>query len=141
MVDITSTISSTFALLGTASFMIIATILFLRISHMKASAIKNSTISKVNLGIFLGLVAIYASMMGIKLTDGTIINVREMVNMVAGMAGGPIAGTLSGIIGGIHRYTVGGATAIPCTVSTVLIGIIAGIVGRKISGKMYLLKL
>lgn len=59
---------------------------------------------------------------------------------MAGVVGGPIAGTLAGLIGGIHRYTVGGATALPCTISTIIIGIISGLVSTKLLGKMYLLK-
>ena len=47
---------------------------------------------------------------------------------------------LAGIIGGVHRYTVGGATALPCTVSTILIGIVSGFVSTKLLGKMYVLK-
>ena len=60
--------------------------------------------------------------------------------MIAGAAGGPIAGTIAGLIGGLHRYSYGGTTAVPCAVSTILIGIIAGVVSTRISGKWYLVK-
>jgi LytS/YehU family sensor histidine kinase len=73
-------------------------------------------------------------------TGKAIVNVRELATMIAGVAGGPIAGLLAGLIGGIHRYTVGGFTALPCTVSTILIGVIAGFVSVKLTGKTYLLK-
>lgn len=78
--------------------------------------------------------------MGTKLDDGTIVNVRELAVMIAGVMGGPFAGVLAGLIGGIHRFTVGGATALPCTISTILIGLISGFVGTKLLGKTYLLK-
>jgi LytS/YehU family sensor histidine kinase len=74
--------------------------------------------------------------MGTKLPDGTIINFRELAVMIAGIAGGPV----SGVIGGLHRYTVGGATALPCTISTIAIGLISGLVWMKISGKNSLIK-
>lgn len=47
---------------------------------------------------------------------------------------------IAGLIGGVQRYTVGGATALPCTISTILIGVIAGLVSTKIMGRTYLLK-
>lgn len=43
-------------------------------------------------------------------------------------------------MGGVHRFTVGGATALPCAISTIAIGVISGIVGVKLLGKTYLLK-
>jgi LytS/YehU family sensor histidine kinase len=97
-------------------------------------------VAKLVFGIVLGVFAIYGTVIGTKLPDGTIVNIRELAPMIAGVAGGPIAGTLAGVIGGVHRYTLGGATALPCTLSTVVIGIISGLVGSKLMGKMYLLK-
>ena len=92
------------------------------------------------IGIVLGLLAVFGTLMGTKMADGTIINVRELAVMIAGIAGGPISGVIAGLMGGVQRYTVGGATALPCTISTILIGTIAGIVSMKIAGKAYLLK-
>jgi sigma-B regulation protein RsbU (phosphoserine phosphatase) len=106
----------------------------------KFSTAKNKHLVKVAIGIILGVLAIYGTLMGTPLKDGTIINVRELAAMVAGVAGGPIAGLLAGLIGGIHRYTVGGATALPCTISTILIGVVSGVVSAKLTGRFYLLK-
>jgi len=82
---------------------------------------------KTSIGLLLGLLAIFATLMGTTLSDGTIINVRELAVMIAGVAGGPVSGLTAGVIGGLHRYTVGGATALPCAISTIAIGIISGI--------------
>jgi len=60
--------------------------------------------------------------------------------MIAGVTGGPLAGMLAGLIGGIHRFSVGGATALPCAISTIVIGVVAGFVSTKLLGKAYLLK-
>ncbi len=96
--------------------------------------------AKIIIGTILGALAIYGTLMGTKLADGTIVNVRELAVMIAGVTGGPFAGLLAGLIGGIHRFTVGGATALPCTISTIAIGLISGLVSTRLIGKMYLVK-
>ncbi len=135
MIDVESTVASIFLLLGTASFMIVITSIF-----TKFMIPRKGLIVKLVIGFVLGVLAIYGTLMGTKLADGTIINVRELSTMIAGVAGGPIAGTVADIIGGVHRYSVGGATALPCSISTILIGTISGIVSTKLSGRTYLLK-
>ncbi len=135
-----STLTSTFVLLGTASFIVVVALVFFHLSSFKPSTVKKGIMPKLVIGVVLGLLAIYGTFMGTRLEDGTIINVRELAAMIAGVAGGPIAGLLAGLIGGLHRYTVGGATALPCTVSTILIGLISGIVSSKLTGKAFLLK-
>ena len=138
MVDF-AVLTSTFALLGTASFIIILALVCFSHKTFNFPA-KNTKIAKVAIGLVLGLLAIFATFMGTKLPDGTIINVRELAVMIAGVAGGPVSGLLAGVMGGLHRYTVGGATALPCTISTIAIGIISGLVATKLTGKAYLLK-
>ncbi|MGD6932902.1 MAG: LytS/YhcK type 5TM receptor domain-containing protein [Candidatus Bathyarchaeia archaeon] len=137
MVDL-SALTSTVALLSTASLIIIVTLICLRAKPFKNPA--KSGISKVAIGLLLGLLAVFATLMGTKLSDGTIINVRELAVMIAGVAGGPVSGLIAGVIGGLHRFTVGGATALPCTISTIAIGLISGLVWTRISGKACLLK-
>lgn len=58
------------------------------------------------------------------------INIRDFPVVIAGLIGGPIIGLGAGLIGGVQRYFVGGATAIPCTISTILSGVVAGLVHR-----------
>jgi LytS/YehU family sensor histidine kinase len=140
MADPVEILTSIFLLLSTASFMIVVALIFSSFRFFKPAAAKNATAAKVAIGIVLGLLAIFGTLMGTKLADGTIINVRELAAMIAGLAGGPIGGLIAGVIGGVQRYTVGGATALPCTVSTILIGIISGLVSTRIAGKLYLLK-
>ncbi len=140
MTDPSSILLSIFLLLGTASFMIVVAFTCFSFSFSKFLAARKGLIAKLVFGVVLGLLAIYGTLMGTKLADGTIINVRELAAMMAGVVGGPIAGVVAGLIGGIHRYTIGGATALPCTISTILIGVISGLVSTKILGKMYLLK-
>jgi len=135
--DLLSSVMGTLLLLGTASFMIVITLIMGISEFMR----QKRAAQRIIIGIVLGSLAIYGTMMGTKLADGTIINVRELAAMMAGLMGGPVAGLLAGIIGGVHRYTVGGATALPCTISTILIGIIAGLVALRSSGKLNLAKI
>ena len=48
--------------------------------------------------------------------------------MIAGLLGGPIVGLGAGLIGGIHRYFLGGFTCIPCALATVIAGLAGGII-------------
>jgi LytS/YehU family sensor histidine kinase len=120
--------------------MIVIGLITAEFAFSKLKGPKRATVAKVIVGVVLGVLAIFGTLWGMKLADGTVINVRELASMIAGAAGGPIAGTIAGLIGGLHRYTYGGTTALPCAVSTILIGIIAGVVSTRISGKWYLVK-
>ncbi len=140
MTDIVSILTSIFTLLGTAAFIIVLSLVCFSFKVFNLSASKNTKLTMVAIGLALGLLAIFATLMGTKLPSGTIINVREFAVMIAGIAGGPFSGLLAGLIGGLHRYTLGGATALPCTISTILIGLISGLVTSKLAGKAYLLK-
>jgi len=140
MVGLAENLSSTIGLLGTACFMIVLALIASEyaFSHLKSH--RKAAIAKVLVGVVLGALAIFGTLWGMKLADGTVINVRELASMIAGSAAGPVGGTIAGLIGGIHRYTYGGTTAIPCALSTILIGVIAGFISNRISGKWYLVK-
>ena len=55
-------------------------------------------------------------------------NVRCMVVMISGLFGGPFIGIPVGLISGAYRFTLGGATAVPCAISTVISGIIGSLI-------------
>ena len=61
-------------------------------------------------------------------TDGLPTNVRCMVVLISGLFGGPLVGIPVGIISGAYRYTLGGTTAIPCAISTVISGIVGSLI-------------
>jgi sigma-B regulation protein RsbU (phosphoserine phosphatase) len=140
MVDVSSTLTSLFLLLGTASFMIVVAFACASFSFSKFVFTRKGITAKILIGAILGVLAIYGTLMGTKLANGTIVNVRELAVMIAGVTGGPFAGLIAGLIGGVHRYTVGGATALPCTISTIAIGVVSGLVSTRMLGKTYLLK-
>jgi LytS/YehU family sensor histidine kinase len=101
---------------------------------------KKAVVAKIVIGAVLGVLAIFGTLWGMKLGDGTVINVRELAAMIAGAAAGPVGGAIAGLVGGIHRFTYGGTTAVPCAVSTIVIGIVSGLISTRISGKWYLVK-
>ncbi len=138
MIDL-SYLTNTLALLSTASLMIVVSLVCFNFKPFKLQT-KNLTLFRVAVGLLFGLLAIFATLTGVKLPDGITINVRELAVVIAGVAGGPVSGLIAGLIGGLHRFTLGGISALSCTISTILLGIISGLVSTKISGRRYLLK-
>lgn len=49
--------------------------------------------------------------------------------------GPPLVGVGVGFIGGIHRFYMGGPTAVPCTLATILSGVFAGAIYYFSKGK------
>lgn len=62
-------------------------------------------------------------------------NVRNLIITVAGLFGGPYVGIPSAIISGIFRYSQGGITALPCSLATIIVGIIASLIHYWNGGK------
>ena len=85
--------------------------------------IKNQAI----LILIFGAISIFGTYSGINIF-GAMANVRDMGPMVAGLIGGPIMGLGAGLIGGLYRLSLGGFTAVPCAISTILAGLLAGLV-------------
>ena len=85
--------------------------------------IKNQAI----LILIFGAISIFGTYSGIDILGAT-ANVRDLGPMVAGLIGGPIMGLGAGIIGGLYRLSLGGFTAVPCAISTILSGLLAGLV-------------
>nr|AAU83653.1 conserved hypothetical protein [uncultured archaeon GZfos32E7] len=77
--------------------------------------------------LIFGAVSIFGTYSGIKI-PGAIANVRDLGPMIAGLIGGPVIGLGAGLIGGIHRYFLGGFTCVPCSLATVLAGLFGGII-------------
>lgn len=80
----------------------------------------------IMVGIF-GALSIFANYSGVQIL-GAIANLRDMGAMIAGLLGGPAVGLATGLISGIYRYYLGGFTAVPCALATLLSGIFGGIV-------------
>lgn len=63
--------------------------------------------------------------------DDSIANTRAIGAVLGGLLGGPWVGLAVGVTGGLHRYTFGGPTAVACTISTIVEGLIGGMVHRR----------
>ncbi|EET89545.1 methyl-accepting chemotaxis sensory transducer [Clostridium carboxidivorans P7] len=91
---------------------------------------KNDMIGTIFLTIVFSIPIILASKYAYTIGDAK-TNVRDSIAVLSAIIGGPIVGTLVGIVGGVYRYTLGGWTTLGCTTSTVLSGIIASIIVYK----------
>ena len=91
---------------------------------------------QVLLAIIFGILAIYGTYSGVQ-TSGAISNIRNLGPMIAGLIAGPWVGLGAGLIGGLHRwFFIGGFTAIPCGIGTILSGLLAGFLYMMFKGKI-----
>ncbi len=108
-----------------------------RIKAIQKVVIKRSDWSdKAIFIVIFGGFSILGTYVGIPLDSGAIVNIRDFAPMVAGVAAGPIFGSAVGLIGGAHRMLLGGFTAIPCGLATVLAGLLGGAVYYFNKGKL-----
>ncbi len=56
----------------------------------------------------------------------SIANTRAIGAVMGGLLGGPWVGFAVGLTGGLHRYSLGGFTALACAISTITEGLIGG---------------
>jgi len=89
--------------------------------------------------IIFGVFSIYGTLSGIDIL-GAIANIRDLGPAIAGLVGGPLVGLGAGLIGGIHRYSMGGLTAVPCSISTILAGLAGGLVYQYKKGELVSIK-
>lgn len=73
----------------------------------------------------MGGLSIYGTLAGIKVF-GVIANTRNLGPAMAGLLGGPVIGFLVGMIGGTHRFLLGGWSATPCAIAAVVVGVASG---------------
>jgi sigma-B regulation protein RsbU (phosphoserine phosphatase) len=78
--------------------------------------------------VLFGAFSIIGTYMGTELPSGAILNYRDLGPMIAGLVGGPIVGLGAGLIGGVHRFFMDGFTAVPCAISTIIIGLLCGLI-------------
>ncbi|MGL5312815.1 MAG: LytS/YhcK type 5TM receptor domain-containing protein [Peptostreptococcaceae bacterium] len=67
------------------------------------------------------------------IVDGSLANTRIISVVSGGILFGPLVGIMSGTIAGFHRFIidVGGITSIPCFISSIFAGVLAGIFNKK----------
>ncbi len=96
---------------------------------------KLNLLDQLILAVIFGALAVYGTYSGVQ-TSGAIANIRNLGPMIAGFLGGPLAGLGAGLIGGVHRYFIGGFTAVPCALGTTISGLGAGIMLYLLKGKL-----
>lgn len=135
--NIGETISS---LIGTVAVIdLLALILQSERGLSKIRGDKNKLVKNICLGVAGGLFGIYATISGITMSSGAVVSIRDVGPMMAGCIGGPLAGVIAGAVAGIHRLLYGlpditAGTTIPCSISTLLIGIICGAISKWFAG-------
>jgi sigma-B regulation protein RsbU (phosphoserine phosphatase) len=107
------------------AYVVTRTVFFTEILDKKFS-FRNQAI----LILLFGALSIFGTYGGLKLPSGAIANIRDLGPMVAGLVGGPLVGFGAGLIGGVHRYFLGGFVCVPCSLSTVIAGLLGGAIYR-----------
>ena len=87
---------------------------------------------KLILSAIFGVFGIIGTYIGIYIHGG-LANSRAIGVVVGGLLGGPMVGILAGIIAGFHRMIIdtNGLTTMACTISTILTGIISGLLSKR----------
>jgi len=84
-------------------------------------------LGRVFLILLFGVFSIWGTLAGVEVM-GAIANTRDLGPALGGLLGGPVVGFGAGVIGAVHRLTMGGFTAMPCALATVVAGLSGGVV-------------
>ncbi|MFW5687054.1 MAG: LytS/YhcK type 5TM receptor domain-containing protein [Halanaerobium sp.] len=85
---------------------------------------------KIFLTLFFATLSIMGTFLGIIIMDAY-ANIRAIGALMGGLIGGPAVGITAGLIAGLHRYSLGGFTALACAVGTTTSGLIGGLFYKK----------
>ena len=80
---------------------------------------------RVLLILIFGAFSIWGTLAGVEILGG-IANTRDMGPALGGLLGGPIVGVGAGLIGAAQRLAMGGFTAVPSALATVMAGFAGG---------------
>ncbi|MCD6298062.1 MAG: sensor histidine kinase [Deltaproteobacteria bacterium] len=104
--------------------------ILMRLGAFRKIIVKRAnTTEKVLITLFFGGFGIVGTYMGVPVLDA-IANLRGMSCITAGLLGGPLVGMGAGLIAGGHRYMLGGFSAFPCGLATLVEGLLAGMVSN-----------
>lgn len=91
---------------------------------------------KVFLIIFFSVLSILGTYLGIIIMEAY-ANIRGIGAFMAGLIGGPVVGIITGLTAGLHRFSLGGFTALACAVGTTMTGIIGSYYHRDYKNKKF----
>jgi sigma-B regulation protein RsbU (phosphoserine phosphatase) len=83
--------------------------------------------TQIILVLLFGALSIYGSVSGIEFM-GSVVNVRDLGPMLAGLLAGPWVGIGAGLIGAAFRLNMGGLTQYPCSAAAVFAGLFGGLI-------------
>lgn len=125
-------------LINNMSTLIVIAYLISRIDAFKKFVLgkRNSLKDKLIMAVIFGFMGILATYTGVSV-KGAIANSRIIGVFVGGIFGGPIVGLGAGLIAGFHRWAIdiGGFTAVACSLSTIVEGLIGGMASKYIKNK------
>lgn len=125
-------------LINNMSTLIVIAYLISRVNVFKKFVLgkRNSLKDKLIMAVIFGLMGILATYTGVSV-KGAIANSRIIGVFVGGIFGGPIVGLGAGLIAGLHRWAIdiGGFTAVACSLSTIVEGLIGGIASKYIKNR------
>ncbi len=121
-------------------FRMLSVILILTFIATKSKTFKATVRGKISRKTLIWHVIIF-SILGIISSHFTLdvngipANARALVVMIASLFGGPYVGIPVGLISGFWRYFLGGSTAFPCALATILCGFIGGFIYKWSDGR------
>ncbi len=123
------------AVFDRAALMLICLFFLIRIRLFRELLHKSAHTPQELLAVtaLFSLFALFSTWSGVPV-EGSLVNVRVIAVMSGGILFGPWVGILTGIIAGIHRYLIdiGGVTAVPCFITSIIAGILSGIIHQKV---------
>ena len=117
------------ALMLICLFFLIRIRLFRELLHKKAHTPKELLAVTAIFSMF----ALFSTWSGVPV-EGSLVNVRIIAVMSGGILFGPWVGVITGIIAGTHHYQIdiGGVTAIPCFITSIIAGVLSGVISRRV---------
>ena len=83
--------------------------------------------TQIILVLLFGALSVYGTVSGIDFL-GSVVNVRDLGPMAAGLLAGPWVGLGAGLIGAVYRLSMGGITVYACSAAAVFAGIFGGLI-------------
>ncbi|TNL10659.1 sensor histidine kinase [Kosakonia cowanii] len=122
------------AVFDRAALMLICLFFLIRIRLFRELLHKTAHSPKELLGVtaIFSLFALFSTWSGVPV-EGSLVNVRIIAVMSGGILFGPWVGIITGVIAGTHRYLIdiGGVTAVPCFITSIIAGVMSGLINRK----------
>lgn len=123
------------AVFDRAALMLICLFFLIRIRLFRELLHKTAHSPKELLGVtaIFSMFALFSTWSGVPV-EGSLVNVRIIAVMSGGILFGPWVGIITGVIAGVHRYLIdiGGVTAIPCFITSIIAGVMSGMINRKV---------